>query len=97
MSVEVPENEPIEERYRRDWLELRDDRKVRGYDLRSAERRSRDYVDPATVAVSSEGVVTGTVGAAGDNVDGSGNTLNLPDSDPEIDQDNDNSVPPSEV
>lgn len=36
------------DRYNRDWLQLKDDRKMRGFDQRSAERRSREYVDPDT-------------------------------------------------
>jgi hypothetical protein len=78
--------EPIEERYRRDWLELKDDRKVRGLDQQSpetAERLERLYVDPDTLMSHV---------ARGDNINGSGNTLDLPNG-PEIDPDNDNALP----
>lgn len=50
--------ESVASRYDREWLQLGDSRKTRGYDQRSAERRSRDFVDPAT---------GNTVGATGDN------------------------------
>lgn len=60
--------ESVEDRYDREWLQLLDDRKVRGYDERSEERRSRDFVDPETVAVDEDGVVTGTVGDKHDNL-----------------------------
>lgn len=76
----APVIEPIAERYERDLLELKDDRKVRGFDYESAERRSRRYVDPDTVAVTVEAgdpddagfvdtevTVTGTVTARHDN------------------------------
>lgn len=59
-------NETVAERYDRDWLNLTDDRKVRGFDYQSEERQSREYVDPATVTVT-DGVVTGTVTSTGDN------------------------------
>lgn len=77
--------ETVAARYSREWLQLQDDRKVRGYDLRSDERVARDFVDPATIAVVSttatvdyDGkpyqettqVVTGTVGAKFDNNNG---------------------------
>lgn len=51
--------ETVSERYERDWLSLNDDRKVRGFDQRSEERREREYVDPET---------GDTVTATGDNV-----------------------------
>ena len=51
--------ETVQERYTRDWLSLKDDRKVRGFDQRSAERREREYVDPDT---------GDTVTSTGDNV-----------------------------
>jgi hypothetical protein len=60
-------NETVAERYNREWLQLKDDRKVRGFDYQSAERRSREFVDPATVAVAEDGTVTGTVTARHDN------------------------------
>jgi hypothetical protein len=60
--------ETVESRYAREWLGLKDDRKVRGYDERSEERRSRDFVPPADVAVDADGVVTGTAGDKHDNV-----------------------------
>lgn len=36
-------NETVAERYDREWLQLEDDRKVRGFDYRSEERRLRDF------------------------------------------------------
>jgi hypothetical protein len=60
--------EPVESRYNREWLNLKDDRKVRGYDERALERRARDFVPPASVGVGEDGVVTGTAGAKHDNV-----------------------------
>lgn len=54
-------DETVASRYDRDWLQLADDRKIRGYDDRSSERRDRDYVDPATGT---------TVGTTGDNDNG---------------------------
>lgn len=74
--------EPISERYRREWTELKDSRKVRGYDQRSEERRSRDFVDPEDIDVDVETTededgqrtttrtVTGTVGGTDDNSNG---------------------------
>ena len=59
--------ETVAERYDREYLRLKDDRKVRGFDYQSAERRSREFVDPATVAVAADGTVTGTVTARHDN------------------------------
>lgn len=52
-------NETVAERYDRDWLQLNDDRKVRGFDQQAADRREREYVDPETGE---------TVTATGDNV-----------------------------
>lgn len=77
----APVIEPVTGRYDRDLLNLKDDRKVRGFDYEDAERRSREYVDPDTVAVTvtngtpdpftgqvaSDVAVTGTVSATGDN------------------------------
>lgn len=63
----APVIEPVADRYDRDWLNLNDDRKVRGFDYMDEERQSREYVDPDTVAVDENGVVTGTVTATGDN------------------------------
>lgn len=37
--------ESVAERYDREWLQLQDDRKVRGFDSRSEERRNRDFSD----------------------------------------------------
>lgn len=48
----APVIEPVEERYDRDWLRLKDDRKVRGFDYKSEERRDREYVDPDAVNVT---------------------------------------------
>ncbi len=53
--------ESVASRYDREWLQLEDDRKIRGYDKRSSERRARDFVDPAT---------GNTVGTTGDNDNG---------------------------
>ena len=36
--------ETAQERLEREWLEIKDDRRTRGFDLRSLERRSRDFV-----------------------------------------------------
>lgn len=52
-------DETVAERYNRDWLQLKDDRKVRGFDSQTAERRGREYVDPDT---------GNTVTSTGDNV-----------------------------
>jgi hypothetical protein len=60
--------ETLASRYNREFRNLKDDRKLRGYDTRSQDRRSRDFVNPATVAVAANGTVTGTVGAKRDNV-----------------------------
>lgn len=54
--------ESVASRYAREWMNLLDDRKVRGYDLRSNGRRKRDFVDPAT---------GNTVGSTNDNSNGS--------------------------
>ncbi len=77
----APVIEPVADRYDRDYLNLNDDRKVRGFDYQDGERRSREYVDPDTVTVtetvgepaeftgqvSTDLAVTGTVTARGDN------------------------------
>lgn len=77
----APVIEPVTGRYDRDLLNLNDDRKVRGFDYESEERRSRRYVDPDAVTVTvTEGEpaeftgqvetdrdVTGTVSARYDN------------------------------
>lgn len=57
----------VQDRYDRDWLRLEDDRKVRGFDYQSEERREREYVDPDAVVVNGDGSVDGTVTARGDN------------------------------
>lgn len=62
--------ESVSSRYDREWLQLEDDRKIRGYDNRSAERRSRDFVDPDAIVVDNDGTVHGTVGTTGDNDNG---------------------------
>lgn len=36
--------ETAQERLDREWLEINDDRQLRGFDLRSLERRARDFV-----------------------------------------------------
>lgn len=48
----APVIEPVTGRYDRDLLNLNDDRKVRGFDYKSEERRSREFVDPDTVDVT---------------------------------------------
>lgn len=53
-DFKVPVIEPIDGRYERDLLEINDDRKVRGFDYQSEERRSRRYVDPDAVEVTVE-------------------------------------------
>jgi hypothetical protein len=53
--------ETVASRYNRDWLSLKDDRKVRGFDHQTSERRNREYVDPATGT---------TVTSTGDNSNG---------------------------
>lgn len=74
----APVIEPVANRYDREYLELNDDRKIRTFDYKSAERRSREFVDPATVAVTTtetvengfhdtEYTVTGTVTERYDN------------------------------
>jgi hypothetical protein len=35
--------ETVAQRYDREWLQLEDDRKVRGFDYRSTERIKRDF------------------------------------------------------
>ncbi len=63
------ELESVESRFNREWAQIRDDRKTRGYDLRSTERKNRDFadrednLDPAWTdlpAVSVLPVITGT-------------------------------------
>lgn len=51
--------ESVADRYDREWLQLKDDRKVRGFDSQHVDRRDREFVDPAT---------GNTVTATGDNV-----------------------------
>lgn len=48
----APVIEPITGRYDRDWKHVNDDRKVRGLDYQSEERRDREYVDPDNVDVT---------------------------------------------
>lgn len=73
-----PVIEPIGGRFDRAHLGFDDDRLVRGFDYNSAERRSREFVDPDTVAVttpttvengysSTAYIVTGTVTARHDS------------------------------
>lgn len=38
----------VQDRYDREWLQLTDDRKVRGFDSQAEERREREFVDPDT-------------------------------------------------
>lgn len=56
----------VQDRYDRDLLRLKDDRKVRGFDYKDSERQDRDYVDPDAVEVTEAGV-EGSVTATGDN------------------------------
>lgn len=65
--------ETVAERYDREYLRLKDDRKVRGFDYKSEERRSREFVDPNTITVdvdeeTGEMTVTGTATDRFDNV-----------------------------
>lgn len=48
----APVIEPVTGRYDREYLNLNDDRKVRTFDYKSEERRSREFVDPDTVDVT---------------------------------------------
>ena len=48
----------VSDRYDREWLRLGDDRKVRGFDGQSSERRAREFV----------GADGNTVTTTGDNV-----------------------------
>ena len=57
----------VQDRYDRDYLRLKDDRKVRGLDYQDEERREREYVDPEAVKVTENGV-EGSVTSTGDNV-----------------------------
>lgn len=80
-ELATPVIEPVEDRYERDWLELKDDRKVRGFDYMDQERQDREYVDPEAVVVTTDSGdaapftgqvettvdVAGTVTAAHDN------------------------------
>lgn len=50
--------ETVAERYNREYLQLNDDRKVRTFDYKDEERRTREFVDPAT---------GNTASAVGDN------------------------------
>lgn len=77
----APVIEPVEDRYDRDWLNLNDDRKVRGFDYMDSERQDREYVDPDAVdvtvtagdpveftgQVSTDVAVAGSVADTGDN------------------------------
>lgn len=56
----------VEDRYDRDLLRLKDDRKVRGFDYQAEERQEREYVDPEAVEVTEDGV-EGSVTSTGDN------------------------------
>jgi hypothetical protein len=56
----------VQDRYDREYLRLNDDRKVRGFDYKSEERQSREFVDPDAIEVT-DGVVEGTVTDTGDN------------------------------
>ena len=60
-DLAAPVIEPIATRYDRDQKHIKDDRKVRNLDYESDERRSRRYVNPATIVVDEDGTVHGTV------------------------------------
>lgn len=60
----------VQDRYDRDYLRLLDTRKQRAMDHRRDDRRTREYVDPDTIAVAGDGTVTGTVTDVGDNDNG---------------------------
>ena len=78
----APVIEPVTGRYDREYLNLNDDRKVRTFDYKSEERRSREFVDPETVdvtvttgepadftgQVASDITVTGTTTTRFDNI-----------------------------
>jgi hypothetical protein len=38
----------VQDRYDREWKQLNDDRKVRGFDYQATERQEREFVDPDT-------------------------------------------------
>lgn len=57
----------VQDRYDRDWKRLLDNRKMRGFDHQTSERRSREYVDPDTGT---------TVTTTGDNNHGSALVIN---------------------
>lgn len=48
MPATASTSESVQERKNRDWDAIGDDRKVRGLDQQSAERKSRQYVDHDT-------------------------------------------------
>ncbi|AOZ63655.1 hypothetical protein SEA_WEASELS2_66 [Rhodococcus phage Weasels2] len=50
------ENESAASRFTRKWTSIRDDRKVRGWDSRPAERKDREFVDSTPAVEPSERV-----------------------------------------
>lgn len=42
--------ETAQERLEREWLQIKDDRRTRGFDLRSQERKERDFVPNSYVS-----------------------------------------------
>lgn len=59
-----PPSESAESRFNRDWENIGDDRKVRGWDMQTAERRNRRYVrdtgEPVELYASVAPAITGT-------------------------------------
>ena len=59
-----PPSESAESRFQRDWESIGDDRKVRGWDQQSAERRNRRYVradgEPVELYATVAPTITGT-------------------------------------
>lgn len=78
----APVIEPIEERYDRDLLELKDDRKVRGFDYQAEERRSREYVDPEAIDVTVTVGDPDELGFVGTDVTVTGTVSDRHDNDP---------------
>jgi hypothetical protein len=78
----APVIEPIVERYERELLELKDDRKVRGFDYESEERRSRRYVDPDTIEVTVDAGDPDDAGFVGTDITVTGTVSDRHDNDP---------------
>ena len=67
----------VQDRYDREYLRLLDDRKMRGFDHKHVERRTREYVDPDAIGGSAAaGNVTGTASSTGDNDHGPALVIN---------------------